>query len=189
MREIAKEIIEKAAYGDMPAFEEIYKTFSSAVYSIALGVVRNRHDADEVTQDVFVKIFRSIKSFRFSSSFGTWVYRIAMNTSINSYKALAKRSLRNTSLDEFGEALLKTDSGRAGDLRDRLGAKSKVYELLGCLSPKHRSCIVLREIEGLDYKDMANVMGIPINTVRSRLKRARQALVAYCKREGVSHEM
>ncbi len=183
MRKIAKEIIEKAALGNMDAFEEIYKVLSSTVYTIALNITRNRQDAEEVTQDVFVKIFRKLPDFKFESSFGTWAYRIAMNTAINIYKTRARHRQKTVNFDEIGDVI---DPGfnASKDALEKEGAGSKVAELLGHLSPEHRSCMVLRELEGLDYKEIAEVLRIPLNTVRSRIKRAREALVSHCREEG-----
>jgi len=185
MREIAKSTIELAAHGDMAAFEDIYKEFSSTVYTLAFGVTQNQQDAEEATQDVFVKIFRSLKNFRFDSSFSTWLYRITMNTAINIYRKRKNHGLSFTNYDEPSDIQLAAPD-ISKDQRDRADAAARVAELLKNINPEHRACIVLREIEGLDYKEMADVLGIPLNTVRSRLKRAREALVAYCRKGGHS---
>lgn len=188
MREIEKGTIEMAARGDMAAFEEIYKQFSSTVYTIALGVTRNRQDAEEATQDVFVKVFRGLKNFRFGSSFSTWLYRITINAAINIYRKRARHGAASLQYDE-----LKDSRAAAPDMRrqetERQDVAARVAALLDNISPEHRSCIALREIEGLDYKEMAGVLSIPLNTVRSRLKRAREALIAYCRKEGIRYEL
>lgn len=186
MREIDIDIIQKAALGDTDALEEVYKTFSSTVYSIAVGITRNSQDAEEATQDAFVKIFRNMRSFKFDSSFGTWIYRIAVNAAINVYRARQRRAAPMTRIEDAGDI----HDPRSDAPRERLrnqDTKSKVAEMLETLSPEHRSCIVLREIEGLDYKEMADILDIPLNTVRSRLKRAREALVAYCRKKEVRY--
>ena len=185
MRDIPKNIIEMAALGDRAAFEEIYKAFSSIIYTVAINITRNRQDAEEVTQDVFVKIYRGLKNFKFSSSFGTWVYRIAMNAAINMHRARSRRNTLTTLIEDIN---ILPDVAQAGakDAIERQDAKLKVAMMLEGLSTEHRSCIVLREIEGLDYKEIADVLGIPLNTVRSRLKRAREALVAMLQKGGLS---
>ena len=188
MQEIAKKTIEMAARGDMASFEEIYKQFSSTVYTIALGITRNRQDAEEATQDVFVKVFRGLKDFRFGSSFNTWLYRITVNTAINVYRKHAWHKTASLQYDESKDTRMAApDMQRQEVMRQDLEAR--VGALLNNISPEHRSCIVLREIEGLDYKEIAGILSIPLNTVRSRLKRAREALMAYCRKEGISHEM
>ncbi len=187
MRDMPRETIEKAALGDMDAFEEIYKAFSSIVYTVAFNITHDRQDAEEVTQNVFVKVFRALKSFNFESAFGTWIYRIAMNTAITLYRSRARYSQKTESFDETKCSVAGQESDQSKDVLDRQSAEAKVARLLEHLTPEHRSCIVLRELEGLDYKEIAAVLRIPINIVRSWLKRAREALVAYCSREGVRY--
>lgn len=188
MRNIPKNIIEMAAAGDTAAFEEIYKSFSSTVYTLALNITRNRQDAEEATQDVFMKIYRGLKGFRFSSSFSTWAYRIAVNTAINKYRARSRRTALTAPAEDIS-VLPDTAKESAKDAIERQDAKLKAAVILENLSAEHRSCIVLREIEGLDYKEMSEVLGIPLNTVRSRLKRAREALIAMVQKEGGRHEL
>ena len=188
MREIAKATIEMAARGDTTAFEEIYKQCSSTVYTIALGVTRNRQDAEEATQDVFVKVFHGLKNFRFSSSFNTWLYRIAINTAINIYRKHARHGAALLQYDELKDTR-KVVPDTQEEEADRGDVAARVAALLDNISPEHRSCIVLREIEGLNYKEMAGVLSIPLNTVRSRLKRAREAIIAYCRKEGIRYEL
>jgi RNA polymerase sigma-70 factor (ECF subfamily) len=189
MREIPREVILLAAGGDMAAFEDIYRSFSSTVYTVALGITRDRSDAEEVTQDVFMKVYRNLKSFRFGSSLGTWIYRITVNTAINTYRRGAKR--KALELPDGGEAAYTASDLGASPANEagRREAAEIVNRILDRMSPEHRSCIILREIEGLDYKDMANALGIPINTVRSRLKRARGSMAAIAAKEGSRHGM
>ncbi len=186
MRDIAKDIIDKAACGDLDAFEMIYKEYSASVYTIALGITRNRQDAEEVTQDVFVKIFRKLKGFAFRSSFGTWVYRITANTAVNTYNSRTRRGSNTVRIEEMDDLPDRSSTGPDAPIVQKEEG-SKLALVLDALSPEHRSCIVLREIEGLNYKEMAGVLRIPVNTVRSRLRRAREALVAALRREGIRH--
>ncbi len=188
MREIAKETIEMASRGDINAFEEIYRHYSSRVYTVALGITRNQQDAEEATQDVFVKAFRSLKNFRFGSSLGTWLHRITINTAITIYNKRARHGAASLQYDETKDTQTATPSMRQNEAA-RQDAKARVAAILDNISPEHRSCIVLREIEGFNYKEMADTLSIPLNTVRSRLKRAREALVAYCRKEGIRYEL
>jgi len=188
MREISAEIVQKASAGEMSAFEEIYKVYSSIVYTLALGITRNSHDAEEAAQDVFVKIFRSLKDFQYRSSFGTWVYRIAVNTSINMHRSGARKNMTVASIEDVGD--LPDVSGIAPDAAAGKGeAVERVNRILENLSPEHRICIMLREIDGLDYQEISDVLGVPLNTVRSRLKRAREAMIEYCRNKEASHEL
>ncbi len=189
MREIDKNTVEMAASGDMAAFEDIYKQFSSTVYTISLGVTRNRQDAEEATQDVFVKVFRGLKNFRFGSSFGTWLYRITMNTAINIHRKHARRGVTSLSYDELKDTRTAAPAIQHEEVERQDAAPRRVSAILDNISPEHRSCIMLREIEGLDYREMAGALSIPLNTVRSRLKRAREAIIAYCRKEGIRYEL
>jgi len=186
MREIARETIELAAGGDIAAFEDIYKAFSSTVYTVALGVTRNAQDAEEAAQDVFVKVYRNLKDFRFGSSFGTWVYRITMNTAINIYRSKARH--RAFGMADYAEVKdnIPDPHDTTKEEVERHHTAESVDRILDKMSPEHRLCITLREIEGLDYKEMAGILRIPLNTVRSRLKRARAAMAA-CAKEGLDH--
>lgn len=186
MQDISRHIIEKAVSGDIDAFEEIYKTFSSAVYTAAFNITRNEQDAKEATQDVFINVFRKLRHFKFESSFGTWIYRITVNTAINIYKSRARYRQKTDTVENIEDIADNNVAAGREDI-DKEYAATKVTGLLGILSPEHRSCIVLREIEGLDYQEMAEVLKIPLNTVRSRLKRAREALIAYCRKEGLRY--
>ncbi|MFH1772044.1 MAG: sigma-70 family RNA polymerase sigma factor [Candidatus Omnitrophota bacterium] len=176
MNDISRDIIERSARGDTGAFEEIYKAFSSFVFSVSRRILRNNADAEDATQDVFIKIYRNMKRFQFKSSFKTWVYRIAVNASINTYRRKAKITRKSADFD----IAVKTHgvSPGADKLIERADNELLIQSLLAGLSPEHKACILLREMEGLSYEEIAEVLKININTVRSRLKRAREALVA-----------
>ncbi|MBN1526585.1 MAG: RNA polymerase sigma factor [Candidatus Omnitrophica bacterium] len=177
MADISKDLIAKAAQGDMGAFEEIYKATSGFVYNVALRITNDRSDADEATQDTFVKVHRNLKGFGFRSSFKTWVYRIAANTALNHIRRVAKHVSGRATYDPAVH-----DRPAAPDVTgaiDRQDARHLLEAMLGTLDPDQRACLVLREIQGLDYQAIADTLKININTVRSRLKRAREKLLAF----------
>lgn len=176
MYDISNDLVMRAAGGDMTAFEEIYKATAGFVYNVALRITNNPSDADEVTQDVFVKVHKNLRDFGFRSAFKTWIYRIAANTALNHCKWRSRREKGNVEYDPAVHDIAAPDNTIAeGDKED---AEKKVAALLEVLDPDQRACIVLREIEGLDYKAIADSLKMNINTVRSRLKRAREKLVA-----------
>jgi len=178
MEDIDKHILIRASQGDMQAFEQVYKASSSFVYNVALRVVNNREDALEVAQEVFMTIHRKLKGFRFESSFKTWVYRITANSAIN----FAKKSSRIKTVpyeDAFGEGAVLNE---AQEQMDQEHQSQLVENLLAKLNPDQRACVVLRDIQGLSYEEMAQALGININTVRSRLKRAREKLMSVKKK-------
>ena len=188
MQKISDEILKNAARGDMAAVEEIYKTFSSTVYTVALGVTQNRQDAEEVTQDVFIKALRGLKNFKFESLFGTWLYKITMNTALNYYGKRLRSKEVPTDYNVM-EADLADNRDAPKDKAEKQDAAWRVSELLKKINPEQRSCIILREIEGLDYKEIADVLAIPLNTVRSRIKRARESLIACCRKGEIQNEV
>lgn len=186
MQEIEKELIVRAGEGDMRAFHEIYQKAAGFVYSLAYRVVGRKHDAEEVTQDVFLKLHRNLRNFKFESAFKTWLYRVAVNTALNHKKM--KNRIERREIDQGDEEVGVTHADAPKNL-EAGEAEEKLMALLNKLNPEHRACIVLREIEGLDYQAIAQSLGININTVRSRLKRARETLMALGKKEVTSHGM
>ncbi len=177
--DIATETLELASRGDIGAFEQIYKTTSGFVYNVALRVTRDKEDAQEVTQDVFMKIYRNLKSFRFRSSFRTWVYRITVNTAINRYRKSLRENKGRTGYDEAGHNIYSAPAEPVP--MQQAEDKAALDNLLQQLNPDQKTCIILREIEGLSYKDISAALRIPVNTVRSRLKRGRETLLQYTK--------
>ena len=180
MNDLALDILERASAGNMDAFEQVYRATSNFVYNVALRITRNSANAEEVTQDVFMKIYRNLKGFGFRSTFKTWVYRITVNTAINHYRKSNKEEKGRVDYDNIIESLPDNRLAREGiSQKDN---QSQLNALLDKLSPEHKACLILREIEGLSYQEMAGALSIPVNTVRSRLKRARQALLVEAER-------
>jgi RNA polymerase sigma-70 factor (ECF subfamily) len=175
MNDIALQVLEQASVGNMDAFEQVYKATSGFVYNVAFGITRNSADAEEVTQDVFMKIYRNLKGFQFRSAFKTWVYRITVNTAINRYRKSKKEEKGRVDYDNIIESL--SDSRLAAEGVIQSDNETRLNALLDMLSDEHKTCLILREIEGLSYQEIADTLRIPVNTVRSRLKRARQALL------------
>ncbi len=187
MEEISLKILKNAAQGDILAFEEIYKKSSGFVYSVAFRVVNNASFAEDITQEVFLKIHKNLKNFRFESAFKTWIYRITANTAINTYKKHLKHDKQRVDLDDalrFSPSSISTDKAvQASD------SKKIIDSLLMKLSPGQRICLILREIEGLRYREIAQTLKISINTVRSRIKRAREALLSLGRKEVMANEL
>jgi len=175
MQEIPQGTIIKAREGEKAAFEAIYRAASGFVYTVALRITNNPQEAEEVTQDVFLKVYRHLAEFEFRSSFTTWLYRISVNTALNAYKRLARERSRRVDLSDTSDrqefAVAAPEVGQDEDNERR------VARLLEKLKPHQRACIALREFEGLSYQQIAEVLKVKINTVRSRLKRAREVLL------------
>ena len=178
MLKISDDTIRRAAEGDMEAFEEIYRYSSGYVHSVAYRITGNRQDAEEVTQDVFVRVYRKLGTFAFRSAFSTWIYRIAMNTAINLYRKRSKERGRTVPFDDA------IDSGKGREGKEEINSidsednEKLVRSMLESLPEGQRACVVLRNIEGLKYEEVALALGINLNTVRSRLSRARERLIS-----------
>jgi RNA polymerase sigma-70 factor (ECF subfamily) len=185
MANITENIIIEASEGSTEAFESIYKEYSGFVYNVAFRVVNNIDEAEEVTQEVFLTVYRKLKSFKFKSSLKTWVYRIAVNMAID-YARKRSREQHHTVLYEDNKLNKTIDS--AGEEIEREQQEKIISTLLEALSPNQRVCIVLRSIEGLSYQEIAESLNININTVRSRLKRARETLLVL-RKEMVQNEL
>jgi len=180
MEDISRDIIIKASRNDIAAFEDIYRKTSVFVYNVALRIAGSTEDADEITQDVFMKVYKHLHKFNFLSSFKTWVYRITVNTAINYEKAAEKHVSQRADYDTALNVVSTEEAAR--DNINKQAKEVKISALLGALDPDQRACIVLREIEGMNYREIANALKVNINTVRTRLKRARTKLLSFAKR-------
>lgn len=158
----------------MDSFESIYNDTAGFVYNVARRILNNNEDAEEVTQEVFVVVYNKLKYFRFESSIKTWVYRIAVNRAINLAKKRSREKMKIAEYEkEFRPAV---ETAQDKEARDRM-----TEALLRSVDPDQRACLVLRNIEGLSYKEISDILKININTVRSRLSRARERLMALKK--------
>lgn len=176
MQPLPKELLIEASEGQAGAFEKIYRATADYVYSIAFRITCNRADAEEVAQDVFLKVHRRIGEFRFESAFTTWLYRITVNRAISASRKSARRRARQV---VFDDAVAVEDPRNATrEAIEREGARAQIRSLLEALTPDQRACIVLREMEGMRYDEISGALRLKINTVRSRLKRARETLVS-----------
>ncbi len=180
-KRVTEELIERASRGDKVAFEELYREYSGFVFAVALRMTRHRQDAEEVTQEVFVRIYRFLKTFKAQSSFKTWVYRITANTAMNALKQSSRRK-DETGKDEILENAVAPETQKAK--LDQEDAQKRLQEFLGHLNPDQRICVILRELQGLSYEEIAGSLNVNINTVRTRLKRAREKLLEQARSKG-----
>ncbi len=186
MQDISRDVLTRAAGGDLAAFEEIYRAASGFVYGIAFRITGSREDTEEVTQDVFLKIHEHLKDFRFGSSFRTWAYRITVNTAVNVYRRNKRLGARRADFEPVAATAVAPDGTE--ERLEKADRERLVTGLLAGLNPEQRACVVLREIEGLSYREIAETLKINLNTVRSRLKRARLTLVTRGK-EAIKNEL
>jgi RNA polymerase sigma-70 factor (ECF subfamily) len=177
-------LVVRAQAGDVTAFRKLVERHQRRAFTIAYALVRDEQDANEVVQDAFLRVFKSLGSFQGGSTFFTWLYRIITNLSIDLKRRPARQAateLDETQLDVDAEADLDlpflgrvgddpAEFVRRGEIADRLRAA------LDALPSYHRAVIVMREIDGLSYEEMAQVMGVSKGTIMSRLFHARQKL-------------
>ncbi len=174
-------LIDRARTGDKLAFRQLVDRHQRRAFAIALSLVRDENDAREVVQEAFIRVFRGIDSFHGGSSFFTWLYRIVTNLSID---LMRKPARRDQELDESREIkdefdiplLARLDGADPADVVRRGEIRQKIQSALDALPPYHRGVIVMREVEGMSYEEMAQAMGVSKGTIMSRLFHARQKL-------------
>jgi RNA polymerase sigma factor (sigma-70 family) len=174
-------LVGKASEGDMAAYDELVRRYQGRIYSLAYNMTGSKEDAEDMVQDIFVKAYSSLKNFRRTASFYTWIYRIAINRTINFLK---KRKQRQAlSLNDVDEGVERDPayvelSARGSPVRDVSLAElqEKLNKAILTLSEKHRTVVVLHDIQGMTHDEIARMIGCSEGTVRSRLFYARQQL-------------
>lgn len=180
-REIDQQLVERAQKGDKRAFELLVMKYERKLGRLLSRMVRDAAEIDDITQESFIKAYRALPQFRGESAFYTWLYRIAVNTAKNYLMAKGKREVATSDMvDEDGEAmddvLMPHDIATPdAELQTKQIAKA-VNETVDALPEELRTAITLRELEGLSYEEIAQMMDCPIGTVRSRIFRAREAI-------------
>ena len=173
--------IERARSGDKEAFRHLVKGCQDRLFGLVLSMVHDREQAEDLTQEIFVKAYFALESFEAQSSFYTWLYRIAANHCLD---YLRKNRPVHVSLDrplsDDSELTLEdTLRAPASDYPEApLEAPSEAAALLASLEPDERLILSLRELDGQTYEELADLLNCPVNTVKSRLFRAREALKA-----------
>ncbi len=171
-----RELVGQARKGDASAFRVLVERHQRKAYAVALGIVRNHDDALDICQDAFLRAHRGLAEFEGDSQFYTWLYRIVHNLAIDQ---LRRRRFEAVSLDAVGSVL--ADDSQQGD-PERNVSRSKLAasfdEGLAALSPAHRAVLILREVQGLSYQEIADAMSCSIGTVMSRLFHARKKMQA-----------
>jgi RNA polymerase sigma-70 factor (ECF subfamily) len=182
-REVDQQLVERAQRGDKRAYELLVLKYQRKLSRLLSRFVRDPAEVEDVTQEAFIKAYRALPSFRGDSAFYTWLYRIGINTAKNYLVALGRRAPTTTQFDhEEAESFDDADQLRdASTPESELHGKeiaATVNRAMDALPEDLRTAITLREIEGLSYEEIANVMSCPIGTVRSRIFRARDAIAA-----------
>jgi RNA polymerase sigma-70 factor (ECF subfamily) len=176
-------LIKRCSAGDEQACAELVATHQRMVFTLALHLLRDRDEALDLSQEVFLRVFRTLASFRGQSALRTWIYRIVVNQARNRQRWWRRRRRSDlVSLDEHLRQFGDTMESENELLPDRLlaskEAASRIWDALDRLPFDQRTALILREVDGLRYEEIAFSLGIAVGTVKSRLTRARQALRA-----------
>jgi len=171
--------VRRLQVGEDAAYDELVRTYNASIYHVAYRMLGNSADASDAVQDTFLKVFRNIETFRGDSSLKTWIFRIGLSEILNRLRWWKRRHRLSTiSMDEDrngnGRTLCVPDA--APSPYQSLESKEQemaIQQALSRLSADHRSIVVLRDIEGFSYTEIAEVLGISVGTVKSRLARAR----------------
>ena len=180
-KEIDLRLVERVQAGEVEAFDALTRTYRARVFSIIYNMTSNREDTADLTQETFIKAFTSISRFRGKSSFFTWIYRIAVNTTLSHLKKNRMRRFfsfetvdEEIAGSEIVEKLVASTGADKPTLLNEL--QERLNDALQSLSVKHRTVVVLFEIEGLSHTEIAQILKISEGTVRSRLHYAKQQL-------------
>jgi len=175
-----QQLVELVQQGNKAAFDLLVRKYQNRVINLVSRFVKNQGDVQDVAQEAFIKAYRALPGFRGESAFYTWLYRIAVNTAKN-YLVAQKRRPSSSDIDAMdAENFDGSDNLRENSSPERLllseELRKVVFATLEQLPEDLRTAITLREMEGLSYEDIAQVMACPVGTVRSRIFRAREAL-------------
>jgi len=185
-RDVDQLLVERAQRGDKRAFELLVEKYQRKLARLVSRLVRDPGEAEDVTQEAFIKAYRALPSFRGDSAFYTWLYRIGINTAKNYLVAMGRRAPTSTEVNaeeaegyDDGEQLRDINTPESLLLSKEIGAT--VNAAIEALPEELRSAIQLRELEGMSYEEIAKLMDCPIGTVRSRIFRAREAIAERLK--------
>lgn len=177
-----EELVKSFQSGVAAAFDSLVRNYERRTFVICLRYLGNEEDAREIAQEIFVRAYRALGGFRFECSFSTWLNRITINACINEGKSLFSRiKKRFLKIDSDGEdderpIQLADHTPIAPELMASLETTKRIEAAIAELEPNHRMAIVLRDIEELSYEEIADVVGVKVGTVKSRIARAREEL-------------
>ena len=181
-KEDERELVKRAANNDHRAFQVLVERYQQKAYTVAFGIVRNPDAAMDVTQDAFVKVYKALPKFKGDAAFYTWLYRIVVNLCIDRKRKSARRA--EVDYDDtlshggdgpaLGPTLASTGIESPAQAYARRELREQMEKAIAALSENHREILVLREVEGLSYEELSDILGVPKGTIMSRLFHARK---------------
>lgn len=181
-----RDLVRRAQHGDAEAFETLVKKHQGRVFAVAGGILRNREDVEDISQQVFVKAYFSLKKFDQRAAFSTWLYKITVNECWDLLRKKKVRPLVYESELSEEQAAMYLASEETSDPRpsvsDQLAAREQLEQWLDCLDERDRAMLTLKEVEGFTVEEIAEIVGLNGNTVKVRLFRARQRIAELIRR-------
>lgn len=174
------DLAQASAKGDMAAFEEIYQRHNRRVYSLCLRMLQNTHEAEDLTQEVFIQLFRKIGSFRGDSAFTTWLHRMTVNQVLMHFR---KRSVKNEKTTEEGETPVQVVPGTGNPGKMPVVDKIALDRAIAQLPNGYRSVFILHDVEGHEHEQVARILGCSVGTSKSQLHKARMKLRKLLKKQ------
>lgn len=183
------EVVRRCLQGNREAFNELVEKYSKKIYNLAYRFVGDSEEANDLSQEIFVAAYQNLKKFRGDSKFSTWLFQIATNRGKNRFKYLKRRghfaSKGHTENDEDREGQQKTIPDHSTNPETLLAGKQIqkiVQDAINELDPDHKEIVILRDIEGFSYEEIAQMLNLPEGTTKSRLHRARMVVKEKLKR-------
>lgn len=181
-------IIQKVRAGDVDAFELLVREYEKNVYNLALRMVKNPDDAADMTQEAFIKAYNSLSSFRGDSKFSVWLYRIVSNVCLDYLRSVSRHPTVSLSVEndegEETELDIPDESKSPEELLECKLTRESVRRGLEALPEDYRQILLLREIQGLSYDEISEILSLELGTVKSRIFRARKKLCEFLLRDG-----
>lgn len=166
-----RDLISRSRGGDLDAFESLVRAHQDRIYNLAYRLTGNREDATDAAQEAFIRAFQALPRFRQASTFSTWLYRIAVNAALD----LVRRRPAIPPVELTSDHRAPDDPEVEAQRRD---IHRRIHAALGHVPAEYRAAVVLRDLQGLEYEEVARVLGVPVGTVRSRISRGREVLRA-----------
>ena len=187
-REQEAAVIQAVLDGDVNAYEALVKEYEKNEYNLALRMTGNSEDAADMAQEAFIKAYNSLTAFRGDSKFSVWLYRIVSNVCLDFLRSRSRKQTVSLSTEnDDGEEVeldIADETHSPEQLLDRSLTRDAVRRGLAALPPDHREILLLREIQGLSYEEIADVLGLEAGTVKSRIFRARKKLCSFLIKDG-----